>query len=104
MGLNQNFHVMAGLGRAWPGHPRLACGAKVVDGRHKAGHDGGEIGAAISESGLEHRAAQGGGQRKYAWPAAICKITIDICPRYTMLISPCSPRGVFRRRSVGGNF
>src|SRR5438128_3719984 len=39
-------------GRAWPGHPRLACGAKVVDGRHKAGHDGGEIGAAISENSL----------------------------------------------------
>src|SRR6516165_1854758 len=27
-------------GRAWPGHPRLACGTKDVDARHKAGHDG----------------------------------------------------------------
>src|SRR5437588_2169755 len=27
-------------GRARSGHPRLACGAKDVDGRHKAGHDG----------------------------------------------------------------
>ena len=28
-------------GRACPGHPRLFCGTKDVDARHKAGHDGG---------------------------------------------------------------
>ncbi len=26
-------------GRACPGHPRLCCGMKDVDARHKAGHD-----------------------------------------------------------------
>ena len=31
--------------RSVPGHPRLARGAKDVDARHKAGHDGGRIGA-----------------------------------------------------------
>src|SRR5215213_9944931 len=30
-------------GRARPGHPRLVCGKKDVDARHKAGHDGGWV-------------------------------------------------------------
>src|SRR4051812_42793459 len=32
-------------GRVCPGHPRLDYGREDVDARHKAGHDGGEVGA-----------------------------------------------------------
>src|SRR5262245_63182632 len=39
-------------GRAGPGHPRLACCKKVVDARHKAGHDGGCISIASLVIGL----------------------------------------------------
>src|SRR5262245_59033736 len=42
-------------GRACPGHPRLPCCQKDVDARHKAGHDGGEIGANLTRACLTPR-------------------------------------------------
>ena len=54
-------------GRACPGHPRLAYGAKDVDARNKCGHDG------LNECCINRSTNRHG----HAWPGHPCLISAD---------------------------